>query len=69
MLSLRKRKNNTVQAAADRWNDGQKFKTNQTSGIYKRAARRTQAWAEDEGIDNVSDASISSGQQVQNALG
>jgi integrase len=44
-----------VREAADRWFNAQKFKSNETSAIYKRAVERIQAWAEDRGIENVLD--------------
>ena len=48
-ISLRKEKNITVSEATDRWYSSQKFKTNETSAIHKRASRRIQDWAEDPG--------------------
>jgi integrase len=59
-ISLRKEKNITVSEAADRWYSSQKFKTNETSAIYDRAARRIQAWAEDQVIEYVRDVSVDS---------
>jgi hypothetical protein len=35
---------------ANRWCSSQKFKTNETSAIYERGARRIRVWAEDQGI-------------------
>lgn len=41
--SLRKEKNITVKVAADRWQGGQKFKTDETSVLDGRPRRRIQA--------------------------
>jgi hypothetical protein len=57
-ISLRKEKNITVSEVSDRWFSSQKFKTNETSAIYERAARRIKTWAEDQGIQYVRDVTV-----------
>jgi hypothetical protein len=57
-ISLRKEKNITVSEAAERRYTPQKFKTNETSAIFERAAKRIQAWAEDQGIEFVRDVEV-----------
>lgn len=52
-----KAKNITVAAACDRWAASQKFESDETAGIYRRAARRIQIWAADQSIENLSDIS------------
>ncbi|MDR3725994.1 MAG: hypothetical protein P4K86_03025 [Terracidiphilus sp.] len=57
-ISLRKEKNITVSEVSDRWFSPRRFKTNETSAIYERVARRIETWAEDQGIQYVRDVTV-----------
>jgi hypothetical protein len=54
-IAAEKAQNITLAAACDWWIAGQKFKSNKIATIYRRAAWRIKAWAQDQGIENLRD--------------
>ena len=54
-IAAEKAQNITLAAACDRWIASQKFKSDKTATIYRRAAWRIKAWAQDQGIEDLRD--------------